>query len=73
MWLVRWCDVVVVEGDDATAESRGVFGVNFGKNKFIFEDNVVDDYVLGVENIGEFGDYIVVNIFLLNMLGLRNL
>ena len=66
-------DAVAAEGDDATAEPRGVLGVNLGKNKLTPEDNAADDYVLGVENIGEFGDYIVVNISSPNTPGLRNL
>ena len=66
-------DAVAAEGDDATAEPRGVLGVNLGKTKLTPEDNAADDYVLGVENIGEFGDYIVVNISSPNTPGLRNL
>jgi dihydroorotate dehydrogenase len=71
--LARRRDAVAAEGDDATAEPRGVLGVNLGKNKLTPEDNAADDYVLGVENIGEFGDYIVVNISSPNTPGLRNL
>ena len=61
------------EGDDAIKRTRGVLGVNLGKNKVTPEERAADDYVLGVENIGEFGDYIVVNISSPNTPGLRNL
>ena len=63
----------VGEGDDAIKRTRGVLGVNLGKNKVTPEERAADDYVLGVENIGEFGDYIVVNISSPNTPGLRNL
>jgi len=53
--------------------SLGLIGVNLGKNKSTPEDSAADDYVLGVETIGEFGDYIVVNVSSPNTPGLRNL
>ncbi len=52
---------------------RGLLGVNLGKNKMTPEESAADDYVVGVENIGEYGDYIVVNISSPNTPGLRNL
>ena len=52
---------------------RGLLGVNLGKNKTTPEESAADDYVVGVENIGEYGDYIVVNISSPNTPGLRNL
>jgi dihydroorotate dehydrogenase len=58
-------------GEDA--KRRGLLGVNLGKNKTTPEENAADDYVVGVENIGEYGDYIVVNISSPNTPGLRNL
>lgn len=51
----------------------GVLGVNLGKNKTTPEANAANDYVLGVDNIGEYGDYIVVNVSSPNTPGLRNL
>lgn len=58
---------------DESRTSVGLLGVNLGKNKLTPEEQAADDYVLGVENIGEFGDYIVVNISSPNTPGLRNL
>ena len=49
---------------------RGLLGVNLGKNKTTPEESAADEYVVGVENIGEYGDYIVVNISSPNTPGL---
>lgn len=54
-------------------EAVGLLGVNLGKNKTTPEESAADDYVLGVDNIGEYGDYIVVNVSSPNTPGLRNL
>lgn len=51
--------------------SRIMLGVNLGKNKT--SQGVVDDYVKGVESLGRFADYIVVNVSSPNTPGLRKL
>lgn len=47
----------------------GVVGVNLGKNKT--SETPVGDYVLGVQELGEFADYLVVNVSSPNTPGLR--
>jgi dihydroorotate dehydrogenase len=67
------------EGLDAARrrlESRvgpkaGPVGVNLGKNKDT--ENAVDDYLFGVEGLGPFADYLVVNVSSPNTPGLRAL
>ncbi|ETW02916.1 dihydroorotate dehydrogenase (fumarate), variant 1 [Aphanomyces invadans] len=49
----------------------GPLGVNLGKNKT--SDSPIDDYVRGVESLGPFGDYLVINISSPNTPGLRSL
>ena len=44
-------------------------GVNLGKNKET--ENALDDYVLGVKGLGEYADYLVVNVSSPNTPGLR--
>ncbi|ETV71768.1 dihydroorotate dehydrogenase (fumarate) [Aphanomyces astaci] len=50
---------------------RGPLGVNLGKNKS--SDSPIEDYVRGVETLGPFGDYLVINISSPNTPGLRSL
>lgn len=49
-----------------------ILGVNIGKNKTSDEKDD-NDYLLGLENLGKFGDYVVVNISSPNTPGLRSL
>lgn len=51
----------------------GVLGVNLGKNKDTPEEEAVDDYVKGVQRLGDFAEYIVVNVSSPNTPGLRRL
>lgn len=51
----------------------GVLGVNLGKNKETTEERAADDYVKGVRELGEFAEYIVVNVSSPNTPGLRQL
>lgn len=46
-------------------------GVSLGKNKT--SDNAVDDYVQGVRKLGEFADYLVINVSSPNTPGLRDM
>ena len=46
-------------------------GVNLGKNKNSLDS--VDDYVQGVECLGPFADYIVINVSSPNTPGLRDM
>ena len=48
-------------------------GVNIGKNKLTAEKGAVNDYKTLIENLGEFADYIVINISSPNTKGLRDL
>ena len=59
-------------GAVATA-SRGLLGVNLGKNKTTPEADAADDYVAGVRALGRHADYLVVNVSSPNTPGLRDL
>ncbi|XP_071957812.1 dihydroorotate dehydrogenase (quinone), mitochondrial-like isoform X1 [Antedon mediterranea] len=50
---------------------KSIVGINLGKNKT--STSAVDDYVLGVECLGDFADYLVVNVSSPNTPGLREL
>lgn len=50
---------------------RGVLGANLGKNKY--SDDAADDYAKGVEALGPYADYLVVNVSSPNTPGLRAL
>ncbi len=51
--------------------SRGVVGINIGKNKFT--ENDIDDYLYCIEKLGGYGNYITINISSPNTPGLRDL
>lgn len=55
-------------GAGAAATSRGVVGVNIGKNK---DGNAVADYVAGTRALSGLADYLVVNVSSPNTPGLR--
>ena len=67
------------DGMDAMAEhlsrrknkAKGWVGVNFGKNKDTEE--ALDDYVLGINKLAQYADYVVVNVSSPNTPGLRSL
>ena len=42
--------------------SQGLVGVNLGKNEGTSEENVVDDYILGIKNFVDIADYLVFNV-----------
>lgn len=50
---------------------NGIVGVNLGKNKTT--QNAADDYVKGVQQLGQFADYLVINVSSPNTPGLRAL
>ena len=52
-------------------DSPIVVGINLGKNKT--SPNACDDYVSGVKKLGQYGDYIVINVSSPNTPGLRDL
>eukprot|EP01066_Platyproteum_vivax_P012267 Platyproteum_vivax@DN5577_c0_g1_i1.p1 len=54
-----------------TLQNLGVIGVNLGKNKE--STDAAADYVKGVEQLGEFADYLVINVSSPNTPGLRDL
>lgn len=49
----------------------GVVGLNLGKNKD--QTDAIADYVTGIERLGRFGDYVVINVSSPNTPGLRAL
>lgn len=51
----------------------GVLGINIGKNKATPEDEALSDYVIAMEKVYPYADYITVNISSPNTPGLRNL
>lgn len=55
----------------ASSPPSGLLGVNLGKNKETVEAS--DDYVLGVQQLGKYADYLVVNVSSPNTQGLRDL
>ncbi|KAF0695886.1 Aste57867_13326 [Aphanomyces stellatus] len=61
-------------GSASKNHRRGPLGVNLGKNKTSPSTIVrLDDYVQGVEKLGPFGDYLVINISSPNTPGLRSM
>lgn len=52
-------------------ESRGVVGVNLGKNKT--SENAIEDYLIGVRKLAQYADYLVINVSSPNTAGLRDL
>ncbi|XP_033122811.1 dihydroorotate dehydrogenase (quinone), mitochondrial-like [Anneissia japonica] len=50
---------------------QNIVGINLGKNKT--SDSAIQDYVLGVERLGDLADYLVVNVSSPNTPGLRDL
>ncbi|MFV1850530.1 MAG: quinone-dependent dihydroorotate dehydrogenase [Thalassospira sp.] len=50
---------------------RGILGANLGKNKY--SEDAADDYVKGVQALGPYADYLVVNVSSPNTPGLRAL
>lgn len=61
----------VAERLRARAGRDGIVGVNLGKNKE--SPSATDDYVAGIETLGPFADYLVVNVSSPNTPGLRAL
>lgn len=51
----------------------GVLGINLGKNLTTPVEEAVNDYLLGLEGVYEYADYVTVNISSPNTPGLRNL
>lgn len=58
---------------ECVCNCRGLFGINIGKNKDIFNEQVVDDYIVCLDKVYLLVDYIIVNIFLFNIVGLCEL
>jgi dihydroorotate dehydrogenase len=52
---------------------KGTLGINIGKNKTTPEDHALDDYLICLEKVYAYADYITVNISSPNTPGLRNL
>ena len=80
-WRAKRGGAELLEGEDGgctceesirsvVRESREILGVNLGKNK---ESVGGGDYILGLKNLGKYGDYVVVNVSSPNTKGLRDL
>lgn len=52
---------------------NGILGINLGKNKNTPEENALSDYIIGMDKVYAFADYITINISSPNTPGLRNL
>jgi len=52
---------------------QGVLGINIGKNKNTPEEKAVDDYLICLQKVYQYADYITVNISSPNTPGLRDL
>lgn len=52
---------------------QGILGINIGKNATTPVENAADDYVLALQKVYEYADYVTVNISSPNTPGLRNL
>jgi dihydroorotate dehydrogenase len=48
-----------------------LLGINLGKNKT--SDDAIKDYILGIERLGEFADFLIINVSSPNTPGLRSL
>jgi dihydroorotate dehydrogenase len=73
--LLREADINTVLASDhvpKSLRSGQLLAVNLGKNKNSPEDSV-EDYVKGVQKLGEYADFIVINISSPNTPGLRGL
>ncbi|MEJ2298335.1 MAG: quinone-dependent dihydroorotate dehydrogenase [Woeseiaceae bacterium] len=51
----------------------GVLGINIGKNAATPVENAVDDYVIGIDRVFPYADYVAINISSPNTAGLRSL
>jgi dihydroorotate dehydrogenase len=51
----------------------GVLGINIGKNAATPVENAVDDYVIGIDRVYPYADYVAINISSPNTAGLRSL
>jgi len=56
-----------------SANFDGVLGINIGKNKNTADENAIDDYLICLEKVYGYADYITINISSPNTPGLRNL
>ncbi len=55
------------------AQFDGVLGINLGKNKTTPEERAAEDYMVGMEKVFPYADYITINISSPNTPGLRDL
>ena len=52
---------------------KGVLGINIGKNKVTPEEEAINDYLICLEKVYPYADYVTINISSPNTPGLRNL
>ena len=65
--------VANVQASDFYRERRGILGLNIGKNAGTPIENAVDDYLLCLDKVYPFADYVTVNISSPNTSNLRQL
>lgn len=58
---------------ETAARQGGLVAVNLGKNKATAEEQAADDYAIGLLTLGQYADFIVVNVSSPNTPGLRAL
>ncbi|CAM9204247.1 unnamed protein product [Chrysoparadoxa australica] len=61
------------EASTGGARRHGLLGVNVGKNKNVSEEDAAADYCRGIRELGQYADYLVVNVSSPNTPGLRDL
>lgn len=66
-------DALVANVQRSRSRYAGVLGINIGKNKETPNERALDDYVLGLQKVYAFADYVTVNISSPNTAGLREL
>ncbi|KAL7535475.1 hypothetical protein ACHAXR_006509 [Thalassiosira sp. AJA248-18] len=67
LWALGWAWNQLMTSTPRT----GVLGVNLGKNKT--SDDEVEDYTVGIRDLGPYADYLVINVSSPNTPGLRSL
>lgn len=68
---VNECRLAAWHSKHSSASSRGIVGINLGKNKD--SEDAVADYIEGLDRLSPYADYIAINISSPNTQGLRNL
>jgi len=68
LWALGWAWHRIMT---APPPRQGILGVNLGKNKL--SDDEIGDYTIGIQKLGPYADYLVINVSSPNTPGLRSL